>query len=175
MKHFTLACANNYEVPWQKAVSLLYLIDAHLNNSVIVTSSQRYSLCAELTHTVCSKGTSQHYSVLWLAPCALWSPRTRPVWTHWQPTSGWEQQGVLGATWKDPGLALQPQAQAGDPRGSPRPNLLRFSLFWAIPSSPSGHTYSHSLILDWQRKRQSKEHRGFSKTVHSLGWSCASE
>ena len=35
MKHFTLACANNYEVPWQKAVSLLYLIDAHLNNSVI--------------------------------------------------------------------------------------------------------------------------------------------
>lgn len=54
-------------------------------------------------------------------------------------------------------------------------SFKRFSLFWAIPSSPSGHTYSHSLIQDWQRKRQSKEHRGFSKTVHSLGWSCASE
>ena len=32
-------------------------------------------------------------------------------------------------------------------------SFKRFSLFWAIPSSPSGHTYSHSLIQDWQRKR----------------------
>jgi hypothetical protein len=35
VKHFTLACVNNQEVPWQKAASGLHLIDIHLNNSVI--------------------------------------------------------------------------------------------------------------------------------------------
>lgn len=35
MKYFTLASADNQEVPWQKAANLLHLIDIHLNNSVI--------------------------------------------------------------------------------------------------------------------------------------------
>lgn len=127
MKHFTLACAKNSEVSWQKAASLLFLIDAHLNNSVIETSSQRYSLSAELTHTVCSKGTSWHYSVLWLALCALCIPRTRPVWTHSQPASGWERQQVYNTRhpWEDAGLARQSEAQARNPRGSLWPNLWK--------------------------------------------------
>lgn len=36
-------------------------------------------------------------------------------------------------------------------------SFKRFFLFWVILSSPSGHTYPQSLVLDCHRKRQSKE------------------
>lgn len=78
-------------------------------------SGQRYSLSEELTHIVCSKDTSRHYSVLWLAPRALCAARTRPKQTHSQPGSGWEQLGMLRACWEDWGWLSNQRCRLGIP------------------------------------------------------------
>lgn len=154
---------------WQKAASRLHLIDTHLNNSVIETSSQRYSLCVELTHSVCSKGTSQHYSVMAGTLCPL-EPENQvcvnTLTAHiWLGAAGSSQHHLEGSR---AGPATRGTGWESQGSGTAK-SFKRFFLFWAILGSPSGHTYSRSLILDWQKKRQSKEHQGLFKIVPSLG------
>lgn len=136
-------------------------------------SSQRCSLSEELTHIVCSKrhlpGITQCYGwhcVPSVSPAQGPSEHTRSLDAAGSGGECSPPPGRIGAgsATRDAGLESQGFTAAK--------SFKRYFLFWAIVTSPSGHTYSHSLILNWQRNRQSKEHRRvvfFFKIVYSLG------
>lgn len=132
-------------------------------------SSQRYSLSEELAHIVCSK---RHLpallSVMAGTVCPLCHQNKAQANTLaaciWLGAAG-NSPHLLGGS----GLALQPEAQAWNPRGSPQPNLLKDISCSGQQSPRHLDTPTLSLIPDWQRKRQNKEHRGLFKMVYSLG------
>lgn len=117
-------------------------------------SSQRYSLSAELTHIVCSR---RHLpallSVMAGSICPLYHRnqgrvKTLAAWASWEgrrvlTTSGGcllqrgRPRGGGGS-----GLALQTRDAGWESQEfTMAKSLKRFFLFWAILSSPSGHTY----------------------------------
>lgn len=78
-------------------------------------SSQRYSLSGELTHIVCSKRyLLALLSVVAGTACPLYHHHKAHVNTM-QPGSGWEQQGILDASWEDQGWLCNYRRRLGIP------------------------------------------------------------